>query len=812
MRGVFLLSIAVLFVATGSAATADGLPTVTGAGWSVTVDGRASTFSVSRQSLGLVLTGARLNLRGPRDLIPLKGWSVKTSEQNQLAIRTSNPTTDWLVALDRDTLKISCTSSDAVLTAQAPAPANRMVARVLDPQGVPVNWMGTNEAKASGGVQTSNQSFLPRRNPECMYFALGQVSSANLHSLFDRPADAVIDFSEQTRMQRHPQDQNLLDVVIPVPGNTVVRILPEYYTQTLGVPSYVAFDDTYWRQSPMLWSDWDNYYAEVREEDIVQNADWIAAHLKPYGIEYICLDDGYDRGEKDDHHWIARWNKERFPHGPQWLTDHIKAQGLRAGLWLVPNAYAGALEEHPDWCLWYKNGQSVRDYSTSALDSTNPAVLAFLKKLFTTLDDWGFDYYKFDGEYSLPKYLPGIDRDRLYDKSIDSLDNYRARLQLIRDTIGPRRFIEGCPAGTPLNGIGYFNSYFNGSDMYTSWRGQYALFSAINGNAFLNHIVVYVMPGEGIEVGPVMSLEEARTKRMPTVVEAAARTREDPRSAFGTTLSEAHTLVSYLALTGVAYPIASVMPELPDERVRLLKMTLPTLPIFPIDLFSRGTDAQYDPFEHVPTHFAPAGLARSLEAPYDPFNHLTPDEYIHNYPEILDLKVNAASGVYDVVGLTNWRSWATTRELDFAEKLGLDRDSPYVVFDYWDQKLLGVFQGRISVGIEPHDTRVLLIHPAFNRPQLVGTSRHITGAYSIRYLTWENATNRLRGTSETVPSDDYALWFYVPKGLTVRQVRATAGGKGSIPVRAARAGESLEISFAGQQEPVDWEVAFTGAK
>ena len=37
------------------------------------------------------------------------------------------------------------------------------------------------------------------------------------------------------------------------------------------------------------------------------------------------------------------------------------------------------------------------------------------------------------------------------------------------------------------------------------------------------------------------------------------------------------------------------------------------------------------------------------------------DYYIHNYPEILDLKVNAAAGVYDVVGLTNWRSAPANR-------------------------------------------------------------------------------------------------------------------------------------------------------
>ncbi len=93
---------------------------------------------------------------------------------------------------------------------------------------------------------------------------------------------------------------------------------------------------------------------------------------------------------------------------------------------------------------------------------------------------------------------------------------YRKRLELIRGTIGPRTFVEGCPAGTPLNGIGYFNSYFDGDDVYNSWQGMYALFSSINANAFWNHVVAYVMPGEGIDVAPPMTVAEAERKRPRT--------------------------------------------------------------------------------------------------------------------------------------------------------------------------------------------------------------------------------------------------------------------------------------------------------
>jgi hypothetical protein len=762
--------------------------TVSSNGWTVTAEPSQGVLSVSRDGLGAILNQVRLNLQGEHGLTRLKNWSAEKQGENRLSLRTSEPRTAWELELGPEALRISCTSVEGVLSAEAPAPPQRIVARLLDPQGIPVNWMMTPETKNGyGGMEASAPSFLPRRNPDVMYFALGQVASSKLHSLFDAKTDAVIDFSDETVMQRRAQNADLLEVTIPVPGNTLVRFIPEYFTKVLGVPYYVPFDDSRFSRAPMVWDSWSSYYDQVREEDVVRNADWIAANLKAYGYQYVQLDDGYDRGRKGEHYWIGAWNQQKFPHGPQWLAGYIKSKGLHPGVWLVPSAYAGAVEQHPDWYLRYKkDGAIILDYETPTLDSTNPEVLEFLKKEFTTLDDWGFEYYKFDGEHDFLKYVPGVDLDKIADKSVDPIVAYRNRLKLIRDTIGPERFIEGCPAGTPLNGIGYFNSCFTGEDPYNSWQGMYVVFSSINANAFLNHLVLYVMPGE-MDVEPPMSVADAM-KRRPSAVVETARGREEPLKELGTTLAEARTVVSHVALSGVVYSLGSLLPELPEERVKLLKATLPTLPIFPIDLFSRGTDMPM----------------------WDIFKHTTPDDYIHNYPEILDLKVNAPSGVYDVAGLTNWRSWTTTRPLEFAGKLGLSPQASYVVFDFWQQRLLGVFKGRMQVTIEPHDTRVLLIHPALPRPQLVGTSRHISGAFSIKDLSWDDSKNRLRGASDTVPGDDYTLWFYVPQGITVAQVHVASGANREIPARHELTGSSLRVSFPGQQDAVEWEIVFAG--
>jgi hypothetical protein len=384
----------------------------------------------------------------------------------------------------------------------------------------------------------------------------------------------------------------------------------------------------------------------------------------------------------------------------------------------------------------------------------------------------------------MPAYVPGVDKTKLYDPDIDPVVAYRNRLKLIRDVIGKQTFIEGCSSGTPLNGVGYFNSSFYGQDVFNSWQGSYAMFSSINSNAFLNHMIIYLMPSEGIDVSPPMTVAEARQKMVPQYIDIPL-TREDLSHGFGTTLAEAHTLASWVSLTGVVYPLTSVMADLPEERARLLKMTMPTMPILPVDLYSRGSNMTWDKFKYV-----------------------TADSYLHNYAEILDLKVNAISGVYDVVALTNWRSEKAIRKISFADKLGLQAGTKYVVFDFWNQKLDDVYTDSITVEIESHDTKVLHIHPLQDQPQLIGNSRHISGAYSILNLSWDGAKNTLSGLSETVANDTYSLFIYVPDGFVIEQVKAITEKNKEVLFQSELTGNMLKVNFQGQLEKIDWQVQF----
>ena len=169
--------------------------------------------------------------------------------------------------------------------------------------------------------------------------------------------------------------------------------------------------------------------------------------------------------------------------------------------------------------------------------------------------------------------------------------------------------------------------------------------------------------------------------------------------------------------------------------------------------------------------------------------------------------MNAPTGAYDVAAVTNWRSQPASRSIGLAEKLGLSGTDDYVVFDFWNQKLLGVFRKTIDVAVEPHDTRVLLIHPSTGHPQLVGISRHITGAFSLDGYHWDPQSHRLSGVSEAIPGERYALTFYVPHGERFLRATATCGGK-RLAIASTQADSAVTVSFPGQSGKVEWEIWF----
>jgi len=762
-------------------------PSFSRRGWTIQVNAKKQEITIRQRDLGVVLEAGKLFLKKEGLLTALTQWDVSTKDNQELTIVTHEPEkTTWYFLITAAGVNIECKDPAAVFSGWAPADGGRIPARV--------------KSQDNGIIFTS----------------LGLVSARGITRLFDRLTDILIRFPDASRFVRdaaHPEKMRVTFPLLPYRGprggkwinrrgqrqfpDAEISLVRDYYEKVVGLKHYVP----YWPQFPHAhpfrraatgWLSWYCYYMPANEEDMVVETDALAEKLKSYGLEYVQLDAAFTGGPEAN--WLE-WNKQKFPHGGKWLMRYIQNKGLRPGLWV--NAM-GANYAHPafgrqfpngrypeNWFLHDRYGNLIRacctaDTTVVRLDYSNPAVLEkHLKPLFKTLvDDWGVAYLK-DAGHARWCFTFEANRAWAFNPALEGCDLYWNAQQVIRRIMGPSNWILGCDAqggaADYSRGFGLFDSAFNTThDVYDRWKETKRRLGALFSANYLNDIVLYNDP-DALMVRPPLTLDEALTNVTATALTGQAFIISDfiaqPSPARVADLQQ-HTR------WGREFP--DLIKKLSGRRLTLYRKTMPALNITPMDLFPFRAKAEFGPL--------PEGYPATK-----------------NYPRGLDLKVNAASGVYDVLALFNWSDTDTLHGVDFLADLGLDSTQTYRIFDYWNQMLLGTFQKHVQAEVPLHGVRVLVIRKAENRPQLLATSRHISaGAFSIQKMAWDEATQTLLGISQTVPGDAYTLFLYVPPKFRV--TRAMAGNTWAAVHRTSSG--LVQMTFQGKQKPVAWKITF----
>ncbi len=173
---------------------------------------------------------------------------------------------------------------------------------------------------------------------------------------------------------------------------------------------------------PMGWNSWDCFGVDVREEEVRENAVFMAKHLKAYGWEYIVVDLGWYAPEATRHNYkepkipmrIDPYGRlmpieERFPSaaggkGFRPLADYVHSLGLKFGIhimrgipWIaveentpIKNSMATAAEiaNAEDTCLWFNSMYGV--------NTTVEGGQAYYDSLLELYASWHVDFIKAD--------------------------------------------------------------------------------------------------------------------------------------------------------------------------------------------------------------------------------------------------------------------------------------------------------------------------------------------------------------------------------------------------------------------------------
>jgi len=237
--------------------------------------------------------------------------------------------------------------------------------------------------------------------------------------------------------------------------------------------------------------------------------------------------------------------------------------------------------------------------------------------------------------------------------------------------------------------------------------------------------------------------------------------------------------------------------------------------------FSKMTDAQL------------SDLSRTIPYPEAPKSARPVDAFTGvEFPRVYDYAVNSRwhqvtlyNTAYDSV---EWRKGSAGEKLEPQGKpaassvavdlgrpnaeggLGLDSAARYYVYDFWNERLVGVFPGsaRLEQSLRPGEARMLSVHQAEPHPQFISTNRHVMqGLLDLPKCDWDGRAGELRGTARVIGGEPFKIVFAL-NGFTPADVRAS-GAEAAIRVIDPQAGLAELTLTRPENGETEWAARFS---
>jgi hypothetical protein len=457
------------------------------------------------------------------------------------------------------------------------------------------------------------------------------------------------------------------------------------------------------------WCSWFYTLTHVSEDEVLRNAQFAAEHLRAYGLDYVQVDDGYQRSHGD---WQGN---ERFPHGMQWLAGEIRAKGFRPGIWIAPyvvSEHSDVFRHHPEWLVRRGDGSLQRignwasETSTEALrervrhyclDITHPGAAEWLRELFVTLAQrWGYEMIKIDFmAWSI------LAAERFHDPARSSAEVYRRGVEIMRAAAGEGCHLQDCGPGNVTVGlvdsmrIEADTNYGYADAAWKQYFGDPACSAAAAARRYFFHRRTWVNDVDHVCLDLLAP-------------------------------PQAQAVATLVALSGGNTISGDRLVDLEPAKLEILKKILPAYgaAAVPVDLFEDEM---------------PATFVLHVERPFA------------RWTVVALFNADRAAGVERRIAL---------------ERLQLDPRADYLAFDFWNQRFAGSVKGELVASVAPGAVTLLALHAATGAPQLLSTNRHVLqGALEIEDVRWDEGARTLHGVSLGPPGSAHDVFVFVPAGL-----------------------------------------------
>ena len=502
--------------------------------------------------------------------------------------------------------------------------------------------------------------------------------------------EALCDFSDYRLQPGRHQESEILRVAADSSFPSCMAdwaedVAAHYQPRFIRKPALGAIGDT-----------WDSRLNEdgCYEDTILRTARGMHDRLKGFGFEYFWIS-LYNIKDIIPGHWLDV-DYDEIPSGLNGLAKKLEALGLKLGLWMAPYWIPDRFSDQPETMkdqMLRRDGQPIVDQARwlrgisgnyppkerlnfYLRDGSSRAAQDYIRDIFSQYREMGIRYYMLDflrggagglyGEFAYNEYA---DKTKIAGPEV-----FRQLLKAIREVAGEDTYLLSS-TGPSLHCMGYVDGFRTGPDIgegreikpgYTSYPATYHIHHRdMLRSACRNMASVYHINGRlgHADSFNVISVD----KPIP--------------------LSEAQTSLSLAALFASPMMLGDCTAALSEERLQLLKKALP----------------QNDPLE--------------TAIPVDLFERLSPD-----CPRIYHLPIKRSWGCYGVLGLLNIDADTEVYSVDL-KKLGYD--GPCAVYDFWDERFLGILEGKCAFSVPAASAKVLRITPWEGKPAVVGTDMHI---------------------------------------------------------------------------------------
>ena len=509
---------------------------------------------------------------------------------------------------------------------------------------------------------------------------------------------------------------------------------------------------TWYNQDSHLRGGGGNARGAVKEEVVLEQTSFIRKHLKDYGVNFIEIDEGYERA-------LGDWDANEFvPGGMDGIAKKIKKEDLTPGIWITPfmvSERAQVFQDHPDWFV-KKEGKPFPFWEWSMVpphetvyvpDSTNPKVKTWIKEVYRKFVRSGYQFFKNDFVDG-----PGLTNVEFANKKIArGLKIWRQGFGIIRGAVGKECHIQPC-SGPTIAGVGIIDSArievdIGGGVGERQWKTLKAVARGIACKYYQNR-KFFINDPDNLIVSEYEQFKSYGSKaRFAHVVELMKR--------------EAQVRASLAVLCGGIICLGDRLTLLREEQLDLIKKCLPVYgeAARPVDMFE------------------------------------------NEFPEVWALDVKKPWGSWKIVSLFNWGDRGKVSFVN-AEAVGLDPSKRYLAWEFWGKEFLGEFISSLKLGLKPHGSKLLRIIEKPDYPAVVGTDMHlIQGGVEIEDVTWTGGS--LAGAAVRPKGAVGRIFVYIPVGYRASSI--SVNGK-KITAETAEGIISVRLRFV--KPNLRWEVTF----